>query len=73
MAERNAFPLRLRADVYDGVRRWADEDLRSVNGQIEFLLRQALIRSGRLRAAVGAEPAADGTEESGSTPGIGEE
>jgi hypothetical protein len=32
----------------DAVRRWADDDLRSLNGQIEFLLREALRKSGRL-------------------------
>lgn len=55
MAERKAFPLRIRADVFDAVRRWADDDLRSVNGQIEFLLREALMRSGRLSAQASSD------------------
>jgi hypothetical protein len=42
MAEKKAFPLRLDPDLYDALRRWADAELRSVNGQIEFLLRQAV-------------------------------
>jgi hypothetical protein len=42
MAERKAFPLRLSKDLYEEIRRWAAADLRSVNGQIEFLLRQAV-------------------------------
>jgi hypothetical protein len=42
MAGRKAFPLRLSADLYEDLRRWADAELRSVNGQIEYLLRQAV-------------------------------
>lgn len=45
--DRKAFPLRIRADVYEALRRWADDDLRSVNAQIEFLLSDALKRAGR--------------------------
>ena len=45
---RKNYPLRVDAEVMDAVRRWADDDLRSLNGQIEFLLREALRRSGRL-------------------------
>ncbi len=48
---RKNFPLRIDAEVLDGVRRWADDDLRSLNGQIEFLLRDALRRAGRLKTA----------------------
>lgn len=39
---REAFLLRIDSKVLDAVRRWADDDLRSVNGQVEFLLRRAL-------------------------------
>lgn len=42
MAERKAFPLRLDAKLYEELRRWADAELRSINGQIEFLLRRAV-------------------------------
>jgi hypothetical protein len=59
MAERKSFLLRVDANVLDSVRRWADEDLRSLNGQIEFLLRQALKARGRLKTD--AEPAEPGT------------
>jgi hypothetical protein len=45
---RKNYPLRIDAEVLDAVRRWADDDLRSLNGQIEFLLREALRRAGRL-------------------------
>lgn len=49
MAERKAYPLRISPAVLEAVQRWADDDLRSVNAQIEFLLREALRRSGRLK------------------------
>ena len=42
MAERKAFLLRIDADVMAGVEAWAQDELRSVNGQIEYLLRQAV-------------------------------
>ncbi|HET7694313.1 MAG TPA: hypothetical protein VFK57_01290 [Vicinamibacterales bacterium] len=42
MAERKPFLLRIDRDILDAVQRWADDDLRSLNGQIEFLLRKAL-------------------------------
>ncbi len=50
MAERKAFPLRLDPEIYDAIQRWADAELRSMNAQIEFLLREALRRAGRLPA-----------------------
>lgn len=49
MADRKPFLLRLNPDILDAVRRWADDDLRSLNGQIEFLLRRSLEDAGRLR------------------------
>lgn len=49
MAERKAFPLRLDPSVYDALQRWADAEMRSMNAQIEFLLRRALRQAGRLR------------------------
>ena len=42
MAERKPFLLRIDREVMDALQRWADDDLRSLNGQIEFLLRKAL-------------------------------
>ena len=48
MAEREAVLLRLDPRIHDAVRRWADDELRSVNAQLEFLLRDALVRAGRL-------------------------
>jgi hypothetical protein len=57
MAERKAFPLRLEPALYDALQRWADSEMRSVNAQIEFLLRQALRRAGRLPHAPEASDA----------------
>jgi hypothetical protein len=48
MGERKGFPLRLDPAVYDALQRWAAGDLRSLNAQIEFLLRRALKEAGRL-------------------------
>lgn len=51
MAQRKAFPLRLDPSIFEAVQRWADADLRSVNAQVEFLLRRALQQAGRLPRA----------------------
>lgn len=48
MAEKKSFLLRIQPELYDALARWAQDDLRSLNGQIEFLLRQDLARAGRL-------------------------
>jgi hypothetical protein len=48
MAERKAFLLRLDPATHEALQRWADADLRSLNAQIEFLLRRALQDAGRL-------------------------
>ncbi|HYN07501.1 MAG TPA: hypothetical protein VES67_08940 [Vicinamibacterales bacterium] len=47
MAERKPFLLRIDRTVLDALQRWADDDLRSLNGQIEFVLRRALKTAGR--------------------------
>lgn len=49
MADDKRFLLRLDPAVYRALRKWADDDLRSVNGQIEFLLRRALRDAGRVK------------------------
>ncbi len=51
MAERKPFLLRVDREVLDAMQRWANDDLRSLNGQIEFVLRAALKRAGRARPA----------------------
>jgi hypothetical protein len=60
MADRKSFPLRLDPAVYDALQRWAGADLRSLNAQIEFLLRRALREAGRHPA--GADPEGRGDQ-----------
>ena len=48
MAAKKAFPLRINEDIWQAVRRWSDDELRSVNAQIEYVLRDALRKAGRL-------------------------
>jgi hypothetical protein len=57
MAERKPFLLRLDPRVHEALQRWADDELRSLNGQIEFLLRRSLLESGRLKSDEAARPA----------------
>jgi hypothetical protein len=47
VADRKPFLLRIDREVLQAVQRWADDDLRSLNGQIEFVLRRALKDAGR--------------------------
>jgi hypothetical protein len=49
VAERKPFLLRIDRDVLEAVQHWADTDLRSLNGQIEFILRRALRDAGRMK------------------------
>lgn len=51
MTERKPFLLRLDPAVHEALQGWADSELRSINGQIEYLLRKALREAGRLPAA----------------------
>ncbi len=55
---RTSFLLRINPRILNALRRWADDDLRSVNAQLEFILREAVRNAGRL----GDEP----DDESGS-------
>jgi hypothetical protein len=48
VADRKPFLLRIDREVLEAVQRWADDDLRSLNGQIEFLLRESLKKARRL-------------------------
>lgn len=59
MTDKKAYPLRIGTEVLDAVQRWAADELRSVNAQIEFALRDALRKAGRLPPA----PPASSTEE----------
>jgi hypothetical protein len=47
MAERKNYPLRLAPEVYEALRKWADDEMRSVNAQIDFILARALKQAGR--------------------------
>jgi len=46
---KKAYPLRIHADILDAMKRWSDDELRSLNGQIEYVLRDQLRRAGRLK------------------------
>lgn len=61
MAEKKRFLLRLEPELHASLERWAADDLRSINAQIEFLLKDAVRRAGRLRSPAPAvkEPVAD--------------
>lgn len=48
MPKKKSFPLRIDPKLYEVIERWAADELRSVNGQIEFLLREAAVKAGRL-------------------------
>jgi hypothetical protein len=48
VSEKKAYPLRINAEVLAAAQRWADDELRSLNAQIEYVLRDALRRAGRL-------------------------
>lgn len=47
--KKKSYPLRINPDVLAAMQRWADDELRSVNAQIEYVLRQALVESGRVK------------------------
>jgi hypothetical protein len=57
MADSKRFLLRLNPDVFEAIRRWAGDDLRSINAQIEFLLADQARRAGRLPAKRARPPA----------------
>jgi hypothetical protein len=48
MARRKQYPLRVDPEVWGAVERWAEDDMRSANAQVEWILRDALRRAGRL-------------------------
>jgi len=59
-AEKKAYPLRISADVLDAVQRWAEDELRSANAQIEYVLREALRKAGRLKTSADAKHKQEG-------------
>ncbi|MFB9279709.1 Arc family DNA-binding protein [Cohnella cellulosilytica] len=62
--EKKAFPLRLDAEIHRAIEKWAEDEFRSVNGHIEYLLREALRRAGRLPSGNRPVQQADGDSES---------
>ena len=77
MAKRDSFLLRIDPQLLCQLRRWAEDDLRSLNAQIEFLLRRELRRAGRLTKELSPanddkqcepEPSEDAESDSGSLP-----
>ena len=66
MADKKRFLLRIDPEVYRALNRWADDEFRSVNGQIEFLLTAAVKKAGRLRGGgdLDAEPRDSGDADS---------
>ncbi|MEU3517179.1 hypothetical protein ABZ770_18140 [Streptomyces sp. NPDC006654] len=66
--QRKQVLLRLDPSVYDALARWAGEELRSANAQIEFLLRRALAEAGRLPGEAGPLPRR-GRPPGGTAPG----
>ena len=64
MAVRKSFLLRVDAAVLEAMQRWADDDLRSLNGQIEYVLRESLRRAGRFQR----EPLPESVPTESSTP-----
>ncbi|MGO4496573.1 toxin-antitoxin system HicB family antitoxin [Paenibacillus sp. 2RAB27] len=60
MAPKKNFPLRLDPKLHQALEQWAEDEFRSVNGHIEYLLREALLRSGRLsKASLAQQPNED--------------
>lgn len=49
MARRKQYPLRIDPKIWAAVERWAEDDMRSANAQVEWILREALKRAGRLK------------------------
>jgi hypothetical protein len=49
VSEKKAYPLRINAQVLDAIQQWADDELRSLNAQIEYVLRDSLRRAGRIK------------------------
>ena len=62
MPQRKAFPLRIDGRLYAALRRWADDEFRSMNGQIEYLLHNSLRQAGRLEPEHGPPSAGSGQE-----------
>ncbi len=51
MAKKKSYPLRIDEDILRAMKIWADDELRSTNAQIEYMLRDSLRRAGRLKSS----------------------
>ena len=72
MTGRKSFLVRLPEELLEELNRWARDDLRSVNGQIEYLLKQAVLkRKGRGQAEQGTRPTEEGMGAAGEGEGRG--
>jgi len=67
MSERKPFLLRLDPRLHAALARWASDELRSLNGQVEYLLRRALAEAGRLPERPGATPPHEAGEAGGDS------
>jgi len=66
LAKRKAFALRIDENTLTAMQRWANDDLRSLNAQIEFVLRESLRKAGRLpRPSQADDERSDGGENAG--------
>ena len=68
MAAKKSFPLRINPDVLAAMQRWSDDELRSVNAQIEYVLRKALVDSGRVKLTQKVVTSLVEGEEQGNKP-----
>jgi hypothetical protein len=59
LADKKAYPLRISPEILDAMQRWAQDELRSVNAQIEYVLREALRKAGRLKGDPSQPPATE--------------
>lgn len=57
--ERKSFLLRIDPKIHDALRRWSEDEFRSLNAQVEMLLRRSLLEAGRLKEVVDPEPSPD--------------
>jgi len=65
MAEKKKFLLRIDENIHAALEKWAADDLRSINAQIEYLLTQALKNSHRLKILGSTEPTSSSKNEPG--------
>ncbi len=61
--KRKTYPLRINPEILTALQQWANDDLRSVNAQIEFVLRESLIKAGRLKRAAVTQVEDSGEDE----------